>query len=56
VSARDNIAVPRDPIAAFCRRHHIAKLAFLGSVLREDFSPKSREQVLAEAEVQYVGR
>jgi uncharacterized protein len=50
MSARDNIAVSRDEIAAFCRRHQITKLAFFGSVLREDFSPKSDVDALVEFE------
>jgi uncharacterized protein len=54
MSARDNIAVPRDEIAAFCRRHHIAKLAFFGSVLREDFSPKSDVDALVEFEPEHT--
>ena len=54
MSARDNIAVPRDEIAAFCRRHRIAKLAFFGSVLREDFSPKSDVDALVEFEPEHT--
>jgi len=48
VSAGDNITVPREEIAIFCGKHHIAKLAFFGSVLRHDFSPASDIDVLAE--------
>lgn len=44
------IAVDRENIADFCRRHHIRKLAFFGSVLREDFRPDSDVDVLAEFE------
>jgi uncharacterized protein len=35
---------------AFCRNHHIARLALFGSVLREDFSPHSDVDVLVEFE------
>ena len=42
------IAVDRDKIADFCRRHHIRKLSFFGSVLRDDFGPESDVDVLVE--------
>jgi len=42
------IAVDRESIADFCRRCHIRKLAFFGSVLREDFRPDSDVDVLVE--------
>ena len=44
------IEVPKEEIAAFCRRHHICKLAFFGSVLRDDFTPDSDVDVLVEFE------
>ena len=44
------IRVPKEVIAAFCRKHHIRKLAFFGSILREDFSPASDVDVLVEFE------
>ena len=44
------IAVDRERIADFCRRHHIAKLSLFGSVLREDFTPESDVDVLVEFE------
>ena len=42
------IQIPQGEIAAFCRRHHIRKLALFGSVLREDFRPDSDIDVLVE--------
>ena len=42
--------IPKDKVAEFCRRNHIRKLAFFGSVLREDFSPDSDIDVLVEFE------
>lgn len=45
-----NIVVPKEKIADFCRRHHIRKLSFFGSVLREDFRPESDVDVLVEFE------
>lgn len=49
-SPRVRIEVPRDRIADFCRRHHIRRLAFFGSVLRDDFRPESDVDVLVEFE------
>jgi uncharacterized protein len=45
------IDIPEAVIAAFCRKHHIHRLAFFGSVLRHDFSPRSDVDVLVEFEV-----
>ena len=45
-----NIKIPRDAIAEFCRRNHIAKLSLFGSVLREDFHEGSDVDVLVEFE------
>lgn len=44
------IQINHDDIAAFCQRHHISKLAFFGSVLRDDFRPDSDVDVLVEFE------
>jgi uncharacterized protein len=40
------IQVPKDQIAAFCRKWKITELALFGSVLREDFRPDSDVDVL----------
>lgn len=48
------INVPTEKIAAFCRRHHIRKLAFFGSVLRDDFGPASDIDVLVEFEPDHI--
>ena len=42
------IAVDRQKIAAFCRKHHIRKLSLFGSVLRDDFRRDSDVDVLVE--------
>lgn len=52
--AQQNIEVSRDKIADFCRRNHIAKLSFFGSVLRNDFRPTSDIDVLVEFEPEHV--
>lgn len=44
------IELPRDKIAAFCRKHRIRRLAVFGSVLRADFRPDSDIDVLVEFE------
>ena len=44
------IEISKDAIAAFCQRNHIRRLAFFGSVLRDDFGPESDVDVLVEFE------
>ena len=43
-----HVSIDSDALAAFCRRHHIARLALFGSVLRDDFGPDSDVDVLVE--------
>ena len=45
-----NPSVSQETIAEFCRRHHIEKLSYFGSVLREDFTEDSDIDVLVEFE------
>ncbi len=51
---RAKISISPDHIASFCRRHHIRKLAFFGSVLRDDFGPDSDVDVLVEFDPEHV--
>ena len=44
----DKIMVPKEKIADFCHRHSIRKLAFFGSILRDDFRSESDVDVLVE--------
>ena len=44
------INVPRKELEDFCKKHHIRKLAFFGSVLREDFKPESDVDIMVEFE------
>lgn len=46
--------ISQDELTEFCRRHHIRKLSFFGSVLREDFGPDSDIDVLVEFEAGHV--
>jgi predicted nucleotidyltransferase len=48
------ISVDQEKIAAFCRKHHVRRLALFGSVLREDFGPGSDLDVLVEFEPGHV--
>ncbi|MBI2435761.1 MAG: nucleotidyltransferase domain-containing protein [Candidatus Hydrogenedentes bacterium] len=42
------ITYSKEALDGFCRKHHIIKLAFFGSILREDFSNESDVDVLVE--------
>jgi uncharacterized protein len=44
------IEIPKEKLADFCRRNHIRRLAFFGSVLRDDFTAESDVDVLVEFE------
>jgi|GEM_PF-151599 len=46
--------VPRRKLAAFCRKYNIQKLAFFGSVLRDDFKSTSDVDVLVEFKKGYT--
>ena len=45
-----NFRPPKKSLEDFCRRHHIRKLSFFGSVLRKDFNQSSDVDVLVEFE------
>jgi predicted nucleotidyltransferase len=47
---RARIHIPQAEIEAFCRKHHIRRLALFGSVLRDDFTDESDIDVLVEFE------
>ncbi len=42
--------LPLDEIRAFCRKHHIRRLAVFGSALRGDFTAQSDIDILVEFE------
>jgi predicted nucleotidyltransferase len=52
--SRLRIAIDPDALARFCRTHHIRRLAFFGSVVRDDFTPDSDVDVLVEFEPGHV--
>jgi len=43
-----HLGIPDKEIKEFCRRYHIRRLSFFGSVLRRDFGPDSDVDVLVE--------
>jgi hypothetical protein len=51
---RPQIRVDDGEMAAFCRRSHVRRLAFFGSVLRADFRPDSDIDILIEFEPGHV--
>jgi predicted nucleotidyltransferase len=48
------IKVPQKEITRFCRRNHITRMAFFGSVLRDDFRPDSDIDVLVEFDPDHI--
>jgi len=48
------IPVDRRQLGAFCRRHHIRRLALFGSVLRADFTPGSDIDILVEFDAEHI--
>ena len=42
------IDVPHEQIAEFCRKWNVRRLAFFGSIVRDDFGPQSDVDVLVE--------
>jgi hypothetical protein len=49
-----DISIPREKIAAFCRRNHILRFALFGSVLTDRFGPDSDLDVLVEFEPRHT--
>jgi predicted nucleotidyltransferase len=54
MSERTQIELSKNEIASFCKRHHIRKLSFFGSILRDDFGPESDVDVLVEFDPGHV--
>src|SRR2546423_5367347 len=50
MKAGTQIELPAEKVTAFCRNHHIRRLAIFGSALRPDFRPDSDLDVLVEFE------
>jgi predicted nucleotidyltransferase len=45
---RSHLTVDRERLTAFCRRNHIRKLSFFGSIMRDDFRSDSDVDVLVD--------
>jgi predicted nucleotidyltransferase len=45
---KTHIDIPKEEVAAFCRRWQIKELALFGSALRDDFRPDSDVDVLVQ--------
>lgn len=45
---KSKISIPPSALAEFCHKHHIRRLSFFGSVLRDDFDQESDVDVLVE--------
>lgn len=51
----DNVTIPKEKLARFCRERHISKLSIFGSALTENFHPDSSDiDVLVEFEQDYT--
>jgi predicted nucleotidyltransferase len=50
MAGKAKIAIPRDKIAEFCKKHHIRRLSLFGSVISENFRQDSDVDVLVEFE------
>jgi predicted nucleotidyltransferase len=49
-----HLDIDRGAVKAFCERHHVARLAVFGSVLRDDFGADSDVDVLVEFQPDHV--
>ncbi|MCX5771853.1 MAG: nucleotidyltransferase domain-containing protein [Candidatus Hydrogenedentes bacterium] len=48
------IEIDQERLAAFCRGHHLTKLALFGSVLTDQFTPDSDVDVLFEYDPEHI--
>jgi uncharacterized protein len=48
------LQISKEYLATFCRRNHIRRLSFYGSVIRDDFRPDSDIDMLVLFEPGYV--
>ena len=46
----ERVNLTKEQIAEFCRKHHIKKFAFFGSILRDDFRSDSDIDILVDLE------
>lgn len=48
------LTIPQHELTTFCQKHHIQRLSFFGSILRDDFGPESDIDVLVEFDPDHV--
>jgi hypothetical protein len=48
------VGASREDLRAFCRRHHIRRMSFFGSVLRPDLGAQSDLDVLVEIDPEHI--
>jgi len=53
-SIHSRIAASGEELQSFCRRHHIRRMSFFGSVLRPDFGAQSDLDVLVEFDPEHI--
>ncbi len=49
----ERVKITQKEIGDFCKRNHIRRLAFFGSVLRDDFTPDSDIDILVDLDHTY---
>lgn len=54
IKVNGDVVISQDKIVDFCRKNHILKLSFFGSILRKDFGPESDVDVLIEFEPTHI--
>ncbi len=51
---KNNIELPENEIAEFCRKNYIIKLSIFGSALRDDFNDNSDIDILVEFDKNHI--
>lgn len=51
---KPKIFIPNDKIAHFCQKNHILTMSLFGSVLTDQFNPKSDVDFLVEFESEHI--
>ena len=50
----NGIRIPKKELNNYCKKHHIKKMAFFGSILKGDFNPNSDIDILVEFEKEHI--
>ena len=54
MSTKQDLKIPKEKIAAFCKKNQIKKLSLFGSALRDDFSPGSDIDMIVEFDPDHI--